>query len=104
MSPFYEVIGVGMFIGFWLGLGVAGFVLFVRDKRRARRISQGIKEEGEIMQLRTAKLCIDCEEIFQREDRCPKCGGSEWKWLSHWLVPICAPAALEDLCEMARVG
>jgi len=40
------------------------------------------------MELKTAKFCIDCEEIFEGEN-CPRCGErSEWRWLKEWVIPL----------------
>lgn len=40
------------------------------------------------MELKKAKFCIDCEEIFEGED-CPRCGKrSVWRWLREWIVPL----------------
>jgi len=37
------------------------------------------------MNLKRAKVCLDCEEIFEGHDQCPKCGGTAWTYLSRWL-------------------
>jgi len=39
------------------------------------------------MNLKDAKICLDCEEIFVGK-ACPKCGGGSWQWLQAWLMPI----------------
>jgi hypothetical protein len=36
------------------------------------------------MQLRIARLCLDCEELHV-EDRCPVCASEQYAFLSAWL-------------------
>jgi hypothetical protein len=36
------------------------------------------------MQLRVARLCLDCEELHT-EDRCPRCISEHWAMVSTWL-------------------
>src|SRR4051794_4594808 len=36
------------------------------------------------MQLRTARLCIDCEEVHG-DDRCPVCASETFTYLSRWI-------------------
>jgi len=36
------------------------------------------------MQLRVARLCLDCEELHT-EDRCPRCISEHWALVSTWL-------------------
>lgn len=36
------------------------------------------------MQLRVARLCLDCEELHV-EDRCPVCASDQYAFLSSWL-------------------
>jgi hypothetical protein len=36
------------------------------------------------MQLRVARLCLDCEELHV-EDRCPVCASEQYAFLSAWL-------------------
>ena len=38
------------------------------------------------MQLRTARLCLDCEEVHD-EYRCPACASDAFSYISRW-VPI----------------
>ncbi len=38
------------------------------------------------MQLRTARLCLDCEEVHD-EYRCPACASDEFSYISRW-VPV----------------
>lgn len=38
------------------------------------------------MQLRTARLCLDCEEVHD-EYRCPVCASDEFTYISRW-VPV----------------
>jgi hypothetical protein len=36
------------------------------------------------MQLRTARLCLDCEEVHQSQ-RCPVCASESFAFLSRWI-------------------
>jgi hypothetical protein len=36
------------------------------------------------MQLRVARLCLDCEELYVG-DRCPVCASEQYAFLSNWL-------------------
>ncbi len=36
------------------------------------------------MNIRTARFCVNCEEIFEERLTCPRCGGLGW-WLQKWL-------------------
>ena len=36
------------------------------------------------MQLRVARLCLDCEELHT-EDTCPRCASESYAFLSSWL-------------------
>ena len=38
------------------------------------------------MQLRTARLCLDCDEVHD-EYRCPVCASDEFTYISRW-VPV----------------
>lgn len=38
------------------------------------------------MQLRTARLCLDCEEVHD-EYRCPACASDAFSYISRW-VPV----------------
>lgn len=38
------------------------------------------------MQLRTARLCLDCEELFAG-DSCPVCASERYAFLSSW-IPV----------------
>jgi len=40
------------------------------------------------MDLRMARLCLDCEEIFERNPRCPKCGSGSWHPIMRWIRPL----------------
>lgn len=46
------------------------------------------KEGASAMDLRMARLCLDCEEIFEGESRCPRCGGEAWHPIMGWIRPI----------------
>jgi hypothetical protein len=37
------------------------------------------------MDLKMARLCLDCEEIFQGKLRCPRCGGNSWHPIMRWI-------------------
>src|SRR4051794_38011475 len=36
------------------------------------------------MQLRIARLCLDCEEIHDRQE-CPACGSESFGYISKWI-------------------
>jgi hypothetical protein len=38
------------------------------------------------MQLRTARLCLDCEELHE-DQQCPVCASEEFAFLTRW-VPV----------------
>jgi len=40
------------------------------------------------MDLRMARLCLDCEEIFEVNARCPKCGSGFWHPIMRWIRPL----------------
>ena len=42
------------------------------------------------MELRNARLCLDCEEVHE-EPRCPICGSETFSFISRWV-----PAATGD--------
>jgi hypothetical protein len=50
-------------------------------KTAARRAD---KPNGKIMQLRVARLCLDCEELYVGES-CPVCASERSAFLSTWL-------------------
>ncbi len=37
------------------------------------------------MQLRVARLCLDCEELYAGQDTCPVCASERSAFLSQWL-------------------
>ena len=37
------------------------------------------------MQLRVARLCLDCEEVFANADTCPICASGHHAFLRQWL-------------------
>jgi hypothetical protein len=37
------------------------------------------------MQLRVARLCLDCEEVFANGDTCPICASTHHAFLRQWL-------------------
>jgi len=40
------------------------------------------------MDLKCAKMCMDCEVIFDGR-WCPKCGrDTAWEWLRRWVRPL----------------
>jgi hypothetical protein len=41
------------------------------------------------MQLRVARLCLDCEEVHQ-DEICPVCGSESFAYISRW-VPVPDP-------------
>lgn len=40
------------------------------------------------MKLSKACLCLDCEEVFENLDRCPKCGSMFYRFLEMWLKKL----------------
>ena len=40
------------------------------------------------MNLNTAKMCLDDEELFEG-DKCPKCGSQIFVWVQTW-IPVMA--------------
>jgi len=40
------------------------------------------------MDLNTAKLCLDCEEVFESALRCPRCGSESCHPLRQWVKPL----------------
>jgi hypothetical protein len=40
------------------------------------------------MDLRMARLCLDCEEIFEGKPRCPKCDSESWHPIMGWIRPM----------------
>ena len=40
------------------------------------------------MDLRMARLCLDCEEIFEAKRRCPKCDSESWHPIMGWIRPM----------------
>jgi len=40
------------------------------------------------MDLRMARLCLDCEEIFEGKSRCPRCGKESWHPIMGWIRPL----------------
>jgi RNA polymerase subunit RPABC4/transcription elongation factor Spt4 len=40
------------------------------------------------IKLTRAKLCMDCDGIFEAGDTCPKCGSMTWEHLRNWVEPF----------------
>jgi hypothetical protein len=40
------------------------------------------------MDLKRARLCLDCEEIFEGKSRCPKCDSDTWHPIMGWIRPM----------------
>jgi RNA polymerase subunit RPABC4/transcription elongation factor Spt4 len=40
------------------------------------------------MDLRMARLCLDCEEIFEGKSRCPRCDSETWHPIMGWIRPM----------------
>ena len=43
------------------------------------------------MKLSQAKICINCDELFQSSapsGACPVCGEDNWRWLQSWVRPL----------------
>jgi len=41
-----------------------------------------------VMDLRMARLCLDCEEIFEGKPRCPRCESESWHPIIGWIKPM----------------
>lgn len=65
------------------------------------------------MQLRVARLCLDCEELFVG-DSCPVCASQHYAFLSQWLpveerrkwrrAPVGAPEPARGVQRLLRAG
>ena len=40
------------------------------------------------MDLKMARLCLDCEEIFEGKPRCPRCDSETWHPIMGWIRPM----------------
>ena len=40
------------------------------------------------MDLKMARLCLDCEEIFEGKPRCPRCDSETWPPIMGWIRPM----------------
>lgn len=40
------------------------------------------------IKLTRAKLCMDCDGIYDEGDVCPKCGSMTWEHLRNWVKPL----------------
>ena len=40
------------------------------------------------MDLKMARLCLDCEEIFEGNPRCPRCDSESWHPIMGWIRPM----------------
>ena len=40
------------------------------------------------MTLKMARLCLDCEEIFEGKTICPRCGSQTWYPIMGWIRPM----------------
>ena len=40
------------------------------------------------MDLKMARLCLDCEEIFEGKTRCPRCDSESWHPIMGWIRPM----------------
>jgi len=41
-----------------------------------------------VMDLGMARLCLDCEEIFEGKPRCPRCESESWHPIIGWVKPM----------------
>src|ERR1043165_8365502 len=53
-----------------------------RVPRSPERLSRSCDDRG--MQLRRARLCLDCEEIHE-DQRCPVCASETFAYLTRWI-------------------
>ena len=63
---------------------VAGPCAVAADMQRRWAPDQGVLRQGNRMQLRIARLCLDCEELHVA-DACPICASERYAFLSAWL-------------------
>jgi len=54
------------------------------DNTERSALHHGAPSTGCPMQLRVARLCLDCEELHA-ENRCPRCASERYAFLSTWL-------------------
>jgi len=57
------------------------------------------------MQLRNARLCLDCEDIHDRQE-CPVCGSESFGYISKWIPAPerrSRPRVPEDGIEQAEI-
>ena len=47
------------------------------------------------MQLKKAKFCLDCEEIFDEGTTCPVCGSQVWNYLNKWMPSVAVRETIE---------
>jgi hypothetical protein len=40
------------------------------------------------MDLKSARFCLDCEEIFEDKSACPRCAGEFWYPIMGWIRPM----------------
>jgi len=56
------------------------------------------------MDLSMAKLCLDCEKIFDAELRCPRCGSESWHPITAWIRPMdeASSRVFEDVSQVIQ--
>ena len=57
------------------------------------------------MKLNDAKFCVDCEEVFEGSDACPKCGQSACSvCLSDWLMSLKSPSGMIYMAQRVEAA
>ena len=44
------------------------------------------------MKIGSAKVCLDCEELFEVAQSCPRCGSTSWWYISRWIAKMVGEA------------
>jgi hypothetical protein len=52
--------------------------------------------------LRSLKVCLDCDLVYAAGEQCPRCTSGVWAWLSKWLAPLGPIAAVALLAFILR--
>jgi hypothetical protein len=63
---------------------------FENQGNETKVLVKGSKQKGgsRAMELKMARLCLDCEEIFEGDSICPRCGSESWHPIMGWIRPL----------------